>query len=118
MKNFLEKLGALLIGEEPIKLQLRELQVQFIRNRNAILQQIKLCRKSGGLIGVYSDELGKGMFLTTVDHIHSIDDEVLIVFKPYDVNGDFLQRTSLPLKDISGICPFNQIYEAPALRYG
>lgn len=117
MKKLIERLGVLILGEAHVKLQLRELRVQFIRNKNAILKQIKLCRKSGGLIGVYSDELGKGMFLTTVDHIHSINDEVLVVFKPYDVSGDFLEKTSVPLKDISGICPFNQIYEEPILFY-
>jgi hypothetical protein len=113
MNKLLEQLSVLLMGEEQIKLELRELQVQFIRNKKAILKQAKLCRKSHGLIGVYSPLLGKGMFLTTVDHIHSINDDALIVFKPYDPNGGSPERTAVPLKDISCICPFNQVYDEP-----
>jgi hypothetical protein len=113
MKAFMEQLGYLLLGEEQqLKLELRELQVQFIRNENAILKQFQLCKKSRGLVGVYSPVFGKGMFLTTVDEI--IDNEETIIFKPYDISGNFLEKTAVSLKDISCICPFNQIYTEPA----
>lgn len=113
MNKLLEQIGVFLLGEEQIKFQLRELQVQFIRNQKAMLTQIKLCKKSHGLIGVYSPLLGKGMFLTTVDDIRFIDDEVLVIFKPYEVIGDMPEKTSIPFSAITCICPFNQLYSEP-----
>ena len=110
MKQLLEKLSDLFLGEQQAKLELRELHVQFIRKEKAILKQVKLCKESGGLIGVYSPVLGEGMFLTTVDEIHIQHDDTRIDFKPYDISGKFLDKTSLSIKDISCICPFNQIY--------
>lgn len=109
----MEKLGELLVGDEQERLQLRELEVKFLKDQKSILKQIMLCKKSGGLLGVYSLAFGQGMFLTTVEDIDFKVDDTLISFKPYDMNGTFIKKSTISVKNISGICPFNQIYIEP-----
>jgi hypothetical protein len=119
MRKFIEKLGAIFLGpgimgvKEIEKVQLYELEVSFLTNKKLILKQIQLCRRSGGLIGVYSGCLGRGMFLTTVEDIAYSDTDVFITFKPYDMSGGFLPASMVSIRDISGICPFNQVYIEP-----
>ena len=116
MKKFLETLGDIFLGENQTGLELRELQIQFICDKETILKHIRLCKKSRGLIGVYSDQLGKGMFLAAIEHILPIENDVLVILKPYGASMDFDKKTSLPLNDISRICPFNQIYSEPVMQ--
>jgi hypothetical protein len=123
MLKLIEKVGEFLLGPEEAddnstgKVELRELEVKFIKTQKQILHHIRLCKKSGGLIGVYSDVLGRGMFLTTVEDIE--EDELggtVIFFKPYDMSGRILQRSTVSLKEISALCPFNQMYVEPRVN--
>lgn len=116
MNKILETLGVMLLGSEARELQLRELQVQFIRNKEAILQTVNRCRKSHGLIGVYSAALGDGMFLTTVENIRHQGNRDIIEIKPYDFSGRLLKTSTLLIDEISCVCPFNQIYIQPRRR--
>jgi hypothetical protein len=122
MLKLIEKVGELLLGPEEsndpstAKLELRELEVKFLRNEKQMLHHIRLCKRSGGLIGVYADVLGQGMFLTTVEDIEEDDDGTAIVLKPFDMSGRLLKRSTLALKDINAICPFNQMYVEPRVQ--
>ena len=105
--------GPEILGSQPEKLELREMEVKIITTGKPMLEQLELCRRSGGLIGVYSPLLGRGMFLTAVEDIDRSSEGVRVVFKPYDMNGNFLERSTLLVREISGICPFNQVYVEP-----
>lgn len=105
MLSFIEKMAGLFITQEERSLQLRELKVEFVRNSRSILHHLRLCRKSGGIVGLYSTRLGQGMFLATVSGIHGD----IVSLKPVN-DPEFVGSVNVPLNEITCICPFNQIY--------
>lgn len=107
MLRFIERIGELLLSQQDRALELRELRVQFVRNRKAILHHLKICKKSRGIIGLYATRLGKGMFLGTVTSIY----HDVITLRP--VEDHDAKTIMLPINEISSICPFNQIYSEP-----
>ena len=107
MLRFIEKIGEFLLPEQERALELRELRVQFVKDRRAILHHLKICKKSKGIIGLYATRLGKGMFLGTVTSIY----HDVITLRPVE---DYDTKTiMLPINEITSICPFNQIYAEP-----
>jgi hypothetical protein len=106
MLRFIEKISELLLSQNQRTLELRELKVQFVRNRQAIQQHLHQCKKSGGIIGVYATRLGKGMFLGTVTSIHYD----IISLRPIEDNIA-AKAIMVPLNEITSVCPFNQVYE-------
>jgi hypothetical protein len=107
MKKLLEHLNAILAGEQERFLELRELKLCFVKKEKEILRTIQLCKKSGGLIGIYSPMLGNGMFLCSVLQI--LQDKTLVL-RPIDPNGKMLSKTLIDLSEVTCICPFNQVY--------
>src|SRR4051812_48754328 len=95
MLKFIEKIGRVLLSYEERMLELRELKIEFVRNRKAILRHIYLCKKSGGVIGLYSSRLGAGMFLVTITRIKGD----IITVRPVEGSDDF-QLMSLPIAEI------------------
>jgi hypothetical protein len=119
MSKILEKFGRLFLGEDVVdgpsseKLELRQLEVNFLTSKKKILNHIRLCKQSGGLIGVYSERLGDGMFLTTVEEMHEKGNDISVTLKPIDMSGTRLKKSVLSIKEITSICPFNQMYFEP-----
>jgi hypothetical protein len=109
MLKFIEKIGELLLSQNERELELRELKVQFIRNRQEILHHLKLCKKSKGIVGIYSKSLGKGMFIGTVSSLY----HDVIALRPVGETDPTLKTIMLPINEISSLCPFNQIYIEP-----
>jgi hypothetical protein len=109
MLRFIEKIGELLLSQQERTLELRELKVQFIRNRRAIVHHLKLCKKSKGIIGIYAARLGKGMFIGTVTSLYPD----MITIKPVGQDEEAVKTIMLPINEITSICPFNQIYTEP-----
>jgi hypothetical protein len=107
MKKLIEQLNTLLIGEQERSLELRELKLGFIRKEKEILHSIQLCKKSGGIIGMYSPVLGKGMILCTVLQI--LQDNTVVI-RPIDPNVSITSKTLINLSEVTCICPFNQLY--------
>ncbi len=107
MLTILEKIAQVFLTQQEHTLQLRELKVEFVRNQKNILHHLQLCKKSGGILGVYCGRLGKGMFLATVAGIN----DSFVTLRAVD-DSERLQRESLTVqvKEITAICPFNQIY--------
>jgi hypothetical protein len=109
MLKVIEKIGELLLSQQERALELRELKVQFIRDRKAIVHHLKMCKKSKGIIGLYATRLGRGMFLGTITSIY----HDVITLKPLEDIDSTAKTIMLPLNEISSICPFNQIYLEP-----
>lgn len=109
MLKFIEKIGELLLSQQERALELRELKVQFIRDKKAMMHHLKLCKKSKGIIGLYATRLGRGMFLGTITSVY----HDVITLKPLEDNDSTAKTIMLPLNEISSICPFNQIYTEP-----
>ena len=107
MINFIEKIAQLFLTQQEHMLQLRELKVEFVRNQKGILHHLRLCKKSGGIIGLYCPRLGKGMCLAVVSGVN----DSFVTIRPVD-DSERVQHevVTLPVKEITAICPFNQIY--------
>ncbi|HEY0742373.1 MAG TPA: hypothetical protein VGD40_12955 [Chryseosolibacter sp.] len=109
MLRIIERIGELLLSQQERALELRELKVQFVRDRNAIVHHLKICKKSKGVIGLYATRLGRGMFLGTITSIH----RDVITLRPIEVSDHDSHTIMLPLNEVTAICPFNQIYSEP-----
>jgi hypothetical protein len=109
MLKFIERIGELLLFPNDRALELRELKVQFIKNRRAILHHLKLCKKSKGIVGLYATRLGKGMFIGTVTSLY----HDVITIRPVGQDEEAVKTIMLPINEIASICPFNQIYTEP-----
>lgn len=107
MKKLLEQLNAILMGEQERVLELRELKLGFERKEKEILRSIQLCKKSGGVIGIYSPVLGSGMILCSILQI--LHDRTLVL-RPIDPLGKMVSKTLLDISEVTCVCPFNQVY--------
>jgi hypothetical protein len=85
----------------------------FIRGRKTILRELQYCLRAKNLVGVYSNNLGKGMFLLGVEKIISEGDHHLIVFHSHDMSGVELQKRVIGLEEIELVVPFNNPYVNP-----
>jgi hypothetical protein len=87
----------------------------FIKDKEAILKELSHSLEHGTLIGVYSRDLGEGMFLTGVDDIEDNGRQRVIVFETYDISGKTLNKTRISLEEIKMVCPFKIEYINPLL---
>lgn len=75
--------------------------------------------KAGGTaIGIKSELLGKGMFVTGIEDILLGDghENTLIILKGYDFTGHVLAKNMVRLTEIDGICKFNSKFGNPILK--
>ena len=69
------------------------------------------------MIGITSPDLGKDTCITAVqDIILNDEDDPIIIIKGYDRSGYFLERDTLPLKNITSVIPFTSLFENPFLQ--
>ena len=111
MNRILERVAYFLMSSETQKYELCEIQVEFIEDKPIILEHINRCRRSGGILGIYSSELGDGMFLTTPDAVYELGPDTIIDLKVYHFRKGYTETATVSLKDIKCICPFNQILQ-------
>jgi len=83
--------------------------LNFIKSRKYMLKELQLSKDTGGVIGVYAQPLGEGMFLTVVESIDSSGKEDLITFHRYDLSGHILSRNELGISEIRMIFSFNAL---------
>ena len=88
----------------------------FVTDRQGVLKALQKSQQTGKLIGVYSRELGDGMFLTGVDTIENQGSMKIITFETYDMCGKILNRTKISLDEIKMVCPFDANYINPILE--
>lgn len=113
MHKLLEQLTNILSGgEKQESVSLCELKVEFLTKPRDILRSVQLCKKSGGVIGIYSDTLGKGMFLVTI--LQLVDNRT-IALRMINSKAEPFSKTLLDISEISAVCPFNQVYQEPVV---
>jgi hypothetical protein len=109
MSKFLEKVADFLTHDGNPRYHLHEIRIEFIDSKTEMLGHIERCKKSRGVIGIYSSALGDGMFLSAVEAVYKLGADTLVELKPYDFKKGLQGATTVSMKDISCICPFNQI---------
>ena len=88
---------------------------EVVKFRKSLLKALGESRRRGTTIGIYSDVLGEGMFMTAVEDIYEDTNEIIIVLKRYDLSGSILQRNTLSLSEIRAVCAFDTQYKNPVL---
>src|SRR5687767_6658026 len=81
--------------------------------RKSLLKMLVKSHKKETIIGIYSDVLGDGMFVTGVEQIHENNGDHIIQLKRYDVIGTFLIRNTISLSEIKAVCLFDMRYKNP-----
>ena len=111
MINFISELRRIVLRRTPDGFPSEKME--FIKFRKSLSKALSRSRKDGTVVGIYSDVLGEGMFVTAVDDIYSYDKEEIITLKPYDLSGVILKRTTIALSEIRAICVFDIPYKNP-----
>ncbi len=90
----------------------------FIREPTEVLKALLESKDRGTAIGIKSDVLGKGMFVTGVDDILIGDgnENTTIILKGYDFTGHVLEVNYIRLTDILGVCQFSSKFGNPILK--
>ena len=90
--------------------------IELVRGRKHMLDTLIDCHKRERLVGIYSDILGEGMFVTGVHDIYDYDEEPIIMLKRYDLSGALLIRETLSLNEIKAVCLFDNCYRHPVIE--
>jgi hypothetical protein len=56
------------------------------------------------------------MLLIGVEDLINLHKDVLLMMKPYDMNGVLLKRTQVKISEIKSICCFDTQYSAPEVK--
>ena len=117
--NIIDKLRDIVRGESAPRIRFSEVRpsdLEILRSKKNILQQLEICKEQGKLVGIFSRTLGEGLFVTGIEDIYKWEKEEIIVLKPYDIGGNILPRNYLSLSEIKAVCPFNCTYKNPFLN--
>jgi hypothetical protein len=115
MRNFTEKLGALIFPKKDSAMP-DAIPFDFVKTKKGILKELVISNISGNVVGVYSRALGEGMFLAGVEKIESGGKEEIVVFNRHDMSGHLLARTRVAVDEIHMVCPFNRSYVNPLVN--
>lgn len=90
----------------------------FISEPGDIFKALLDSKERATAIGIKSELLGKGMFVTGVDDILIGDghENTLVILKGYDFTGHVLPTCNLRLNEIEGVCKFASKFGNPILE--
>ena len=90
----------------------------FIREPKDIFKALLDSKDRGNAIGIKSDVLGKGMFVTGVDDILIGDgyENTTVILTGYDFTGHVLETNRIRLTDIRGVCTFPSKFGNPVFE--
>ena len=88
----------------------------LITSEQGILNALIESKEKGSMIGIQSPVLGGGTFITGVVDILFTDYGIKVVTKGYDVNGYFLNKSTLDLNEIKSVIPFISIFKNPFMK--
>lgn len=90
----------------------------FITEPREIFKALLDSKEHETAIGIKSEVLGKGMFVTAIDDILIGDghENTRVVLKGLDFTGHVLETNSVMLTEIEGVCRFNSKFGNPILN--
>jgi hypothetical protein len=91
--------------------------LDILTTRSEILEALLRSKISNTIIGIKSESLGPGIYMTSVvELVINESNEATVVLKGYDMTGYFLDKSVLRLEEIEGVIPFRLLFENPFLR--
>lgn len=94
---------------------MEEKDLNFVSNRNQILEILIRSKQEGRSVGILSNRLGPATLITCVDDIVFDELQTIIILKPFDHTGYMLPANRLDLHDITYVCPLNSEFRNPYL---
>ena len=90
----------------------------FIQEPADMFKALLESKERDSAIGIKSEVLGKGMFVTGVEDILIGDghENTFIILKGYDFTGHVLPTNHLRLSEIEGVCQFASKFGNPILK--
>lgn len=90
----------------------------FVKEPAEIFKALLESKEQATAIGIKSEMLGKGMFVTGVKDILIGDghENTLVILKGYDFTGHILSTSNLRLTEIEGVCQFSSKFGNPILK--
>lgn len=93
-----------------------QITVDVITTRTEIYKALLESEDNQSIIGIASEDLGPGMFLTSVKEILDDENDFIIVLSSYDATGYFLEKNKVSLNSITGVIPFKAVFKNPFLK--
>lgn|SRR5690606_34778643 len=91
------------------------LYFNFARSRQRMLALLQESELNDTVVGIYAPVLGDGMFLTTVEQIHFLTGDTIVVLNQFELSGGLLHKSILSVNEIHTVCPFPVPYRHPIL---
>ena len=90
----------------------------FIQDPKEVFRALLDSKERGTAIGIKSELLGRGMFVTGVEDILIGDgrENTRVILKGYDFTGHVLPTNIVSLTEIEGICKFKSKFGNPILN--
>ena len=93
-----------------------QITIDVITSRKEIYKALAESEENQSIIGIASNDLGPGMFLTTVKEILDDGSDIAIILSSYDTTGYFLEKNRISLNSITGVLPFKAVFTNPFLK--
>ena len=93
-----------------------QLVIDIITAQEDIYKALLDSEEYQSIIGIASEDLGSGMFMTSVKEIIDEGEDVLVVLNSYDTSGYFLEKNKVRLRNITGVLPFKAVFTNPFLK--
>ena len=90
--------------------------IDIITRQADIYKTLVDSEENQSIVGIASEDLGQGMFMTSVREIIDEGQDVLIVLNSYDTSGCFLEKNKVHLSKITGVVPFKAVFTNPFLK--
>lgn len=96
---------------------MHQITINVLTARSEIFKALVESQDSSSIIGISSEELGSGTYMTSVKEIIMEDeDDCIVVLNSYDASGYFLEKNKIRLTSINCVIPFHGIFENPFLK--
>jgi hypothetical protein len=86
---------------------------EFLTSKDEIFRELLHSKIHGNVVGICSDRLGNGMYLTAVEELLQDDGDLIAIIKPYDCTGHFFPVNRLHIGEITSVFPFKSKFENP-----
>jgi len=87
---------------------------ELIRDPKKIVEQLLESKSNGTVIGILSPLLGRIVVLTGVEDL-SLEEEPVVVLKPFNTSGNIIADVKIPLSQIELVQAFRTIFGNPLI---
>jgi hypothetical protein len=91
--------------------------IDLVTNRDEIYNAVLESEDCQTIIGIASEDPGRGIFMTFILEIVHDGNEQIAIFNSYDVTGYFLEKNKIPVKNITSVIPLRGVFVNPFLKH-